>query len=181
MRDSITSARIGELQLGVLPSGVASFGGVEPAPLTAVQEFCFRADDPTFTGHFPTRPILPGIFQIEMARVMAQEVVNHSLSVREITKAKFLWPIVPEEKIRVELKLVQKEETIQARANFFAGGNPRVKRFCSWRKHEVTDEHENTRMKSLFFQRHPGPIVGLVLPTFSSHSCSSVVIRGFLF
>lgn len=108
MRDSISSARIGNPQTH--------------AEGFATQEFCFRADDPTFAGHFPTRPILPGIFQIEMARLMAQEVVNHPLVIREITKAKFLWPIVPEETIRVELKLVTKDEAIQARANFFTSG-----------------------------------------------------------
>lgn len=108
MRNSILAARIGSPQTST--EGLAT------------QEFCFRADDPTFAGHFPTRPILPGIFQLEMARVMAQEVSSCSFAVREITKAKFLWPIVPEQTIRVELKLVAKDEAIQARANFFADG-----------------------------------------------------------
>jgi 3-hydroxymyristoyl/3-hydroxydecanoyl-(acyl carrier protein) dehydratase len=108
MRDSISAARVGNPQTN--------------AEGLAIQEFRFRADDSTFAGHFPTRPILPGIFQIEIARQMAEGIVKHSLTVREITKAKFLWPIVPEETIRVELKLIQKEETIQARANFFVSG-----------------------------------------------------------
>lgn len=108
MRDSILAARIGTPQTN--------------ADGLVTQEFCFRSDDPTFAGHFPTRPILPGVFQLEMARLMAQESLNAPLAVREVLKAKFLWPIVPEEKIRVELKVVQKEDAIQARASFFAGG-----------------------------------------------------------
>ena len=132
MRDSILAARVGDLtfgSFGVPPSvgpapeppggGTANLGA---QPLIAVQEFRFAATDPTFAGHFPTRPILPGIFQLEMTRLMAEEVLQNSLSIREITKAKFLWPIVPEQMIRVELKLVAKDETFQARANFFADG-----------------------------------------------------------
>ena len=62
MRDSITSARIGVAQTN--------------ADGLRTQEFCFRADDPTFAGHFPTRPILPGVFQLEMARMMAEEILS---------------------------------------------------------------------------------------------------------
>jgi 3-hydroxyacyl-[acyl-carrier-protein] dehydratase len=108
MRDSIKSARLGAAQTN-------SDG-------CATQDFCFRADDPTFAGHFPGRPILPGVFQLEMARLLAEEILDVSLAVREIIKAKFLWPIVPEQTIRVEIKLVAKDKTIQARANFFASG-----------------------------------------------------------
>jgi 3-hydroxyacyl-[acyl-carrier-protein] dehydratase len=87
-------------------------------------EFCFPADDPTFAGHFPTRPLLPGVFQLEMARLAAEAVLRQSLIVREITKAKFLRPIIPAETVRVELKLVEKPDTIQARASFSVTGQP---------------------------------------------------------
>jgi len=108
MRDSILAARLGGPQTNA--AGLAT------------QEFRFRADDPAFAGHFPTRPILPGIFQIEIARLMAEEVSKCPLAIREVTKSKFLWPIVPEETIRVELKLVTKDHAIQARANFVVSG-----------------------------------------------------------
>ena len=108
MRDSILAARIGTPQTD--------------AEGLATQEFCFVADDPTFAGHFPTRPIFPGIFQLEIARFMAEEALHKPFSIREILKAKFLWPIVPGQKIRVELKLISKEEGVQARANFIVGG-----------------------------------------------------------
>ncbi len=87
-------------------------------------EFCFPADDPTFIGHFPTRPLLPGVFQLEMARITAELVLNCALTVREVTKAKFLRPIIPAETVRVELKLVEKPDTIQARASFSVTGQP---------------------------------------------------------
>lgn len=84
-------------------------------------EFRFGADDQVFTGHFPGRPILPGVFQLEMARVAAEKVLDCRLSVREISKAKFLQPILPGETVRVDLKLSEKDGMIRARAEFFVG------------------------------------------------------------
>jgi len=110
MRDSIAAARIsGPLEL---PDGTTSF------------EFRFGADDPTFAGHFPNRPVLPGVFQIEMTRVAAESILKRSLALREISKAKFLRPIVPEEMVRLDLKLSEQEDTIRARAHFSVGGQP---------------------------------------------------------
>ena len=110
MRDSITAARIGGPN--ATPDG------------TATIEFRFAANDPTFIGHFPGRPLLPGVFQLEMARLAAEWVLNAPLSVREVTKAKFLRPILPEETVRLELKLSRKEGIIEARGGFSVNGQP---------------------------------------------------------
>lgn len=107
MRDSITGARCGEPR----PN----------ADGTTTLEFKFRAADPTFAGHFPHRPILPGVFQLELVRVAAELVLGGALAVREIRKAKFQRPILPEETVRVELKLSEKDGTIQASADCFVG------------------------------------------------------------
>ncbi len=121
MRDAIVSARRGDLETDA--NGVV------------VQEFCFRADDPTFAGHFPTRPILPGIFQLEMARMLAEKFLKYPVAIREITKAKFLSPIVPEEQIRLELKLIITGDTIQARATFSAAGRKAGETILQLAKH----------------------------------------------
>lgn len=86
--------------------------------------FCFPAHDPTFAGHFPTRPLVPGVFQLELAKHAAELCLGQPLSLREVIKAKFLRPILPEETIRVELKLAEKPDTIQVRANFSVTGQP---------------------------------------------------------
>jgi 3-hydroxymyristoyl/3-hydroxydecanoyl-(acyl carrier protein) dehydratase len=110
MRDSISAACV---------------SGPEPnADGSSSFTFCFPTSDPTFTGHFPTRPLLPGVFQLEIARFAAELVLNKPLAVREITKAKFLRPIIPDETVRVELKLVEKTDTIQVRASFSVTGQP---------------------------------------------------------
>src|SRR5258706_7812732 len=108
MQRSIAAARIG--------------GSQQNADGATVFEFRFRADDPVFAGHFPNRPLLPGVFQLEMARVAAECVLNCPLAVREISKAKFQRPILPDETVRLELKLSETGGAIRARANFFSGG-----------------------------------------------------------
>jgi 3-hydroxymyristoyl/3-hydroxydecanoyl-(acyl carrier protein) dehydratase len=108
MQSSISAARIRNPQNAA--DGLAIF------------EFCFHANDLVFAGHFPNRPLLPGIFQLEMARAAAESVLDCPLAVREISKAKFQRPILPEEIVRLELKLSEIERTIQARANFSVKG-----------------------------------------------------------
>ena len=87
-------------------------------------EFCFPTDDPTFAGHFPNRPLLPGVFQLEIVRSAAEDMLKQPLFVREIVKAKFLRPIIPTEIVRVELKLTENPDTILARASFSVTGQP---------------------------------------------------------
>jgi 3-hydroxymyristoyl/3-hydroxydecanoyl-(acyl carrier protein) dehydratase len=104
MQSSITAAQIGEPQ--------------KNADGTNVFEFRFGSDDSVFAGHFPNRPLLPGVFQLEMARAAAESVLDCPLAVREISKAKFQRPILPNETVRLELKLSEANGAIQARASF---------------------------------------------------------------
>src|SRR5205085_4662602 len=90
----------------------------------AVFEFQFGAEDPAFAGHFPSHPLLPGVLQLEMARVAAEWLLNRSLRVREIGKAKFQRPILPSEVVRVELKWSETGGMIRTRADFSVSGHP---------------------------------------------------------
>jgi 3-hydroxymyristoyl/3-hydroxydecanoyl-(acyl carrier protein) dehydratase len=110
MRQSIEAARISGPQWN--DAGAALF------------EFRFSAEDPTFVGHFPTQPVLPGVFQLEMARCAAELALNYSLTLREVPKAKFMRPIVPNETVRLELKVSEKDNSIHARAAFSVDGKP---------------------------------------------------------
>lgn len=108
LRDSILAARVTGPELQA--DGTTRF------------TFNFPATDPVFAGHFPTRPLLPGVYQLEIARLAAALTLKQSLLVREITKAKFLRPIIPDETLRVELKLAEKADMIQVRASFSVTG-----------------------------------------------------------
>ena len=108
MRGSITAARISEPSRE--PDGTASI------------EFKFPATDPVFAGHFPNQPLVPGVFQLEMARLGAEWLMGEQLGVREISKAKFLRPIVPAELVCMNLRLSEANGAIGARATFSVGG-----------------------------------------------------------
>jgi len=110
MHDSIVAARIGTPKSG--PEGAMTF------------EFKFNATEPVFAGHFPGRPILPGVFQLEMVRVAAELIANCALAVREIRKAKFQRPILPDETVKLALKFSMKPDTISAHAHFTVIGQP---------------------------------------------------------
>ena len=99
-------------------------GPIVQADGSAIFEFRFSKDDPTFAGHFPMRPVLPGVFQLEMARMAAERVLKSALYLHEIPKAKFLRPILPDELVRLDLKLSEKEDSIHARASFSVGDRP---------------------------------------------------------
>jgi 3-hydroxyacyl-[acyl-carrier-protein] dehydratase len=101
----------------------ARVNGPSPQPDgTAFIEFKFGATDPFFAGHFPKQPLLPGVFQLEMARLGAEWILEQRLSVREICRAKFLRPIVPAELIRMNLRLSEDRASVGVRASFSVGG-----------------------------------------------------------
>jgi 3-hydroxyacyl-[acyl-carrier-protein] dehydratase len=108
MRDLIVAAQLGEPSRS--PEGANVF------------EFNFPLENPVFAGHFPGRPILPGVVQLEMVRVASESVLNGPLEIREIRKAKFQRAIAPGETMRMELKLSNDEGMVRARATFSVDG-----------------------------------------------------------
>jgi 3-hydroxyacyl-[acyl-carrier-protein] dehydratase len=108
MLASISAARINGPSLQ--PDGTASI------------DFRFAATDPVFAGHFPKQPLVPGVFQLEMARMGAEWLLGKQFGVREISKAKFLRPIVPTELVRMNLRVSESHGGIAVRASFSVGG-----------------------------------------------------------
>lgn len=122
LRDSIFAAR--KTGPAPQPDGTNSF------------EFNFGADDPTFAGHFPGRPILPGVFQLEIVRLAAEWILQCPLSVQEIARAKFQRPVLPGEILKLNLKLSEVEKVISARGHFVCGGQPAGEAFLKLCRNE---------------------------------------------
>ncbi len=87
-------------------------------------EFSFAATDPTFAGHFPARPLVPGIFQIEMVRVAAEWMLGARLVIKAIGRAKFQRPILPGEVIQLQMTVLESGAAIQVRGAFSVAGEP---------------------------------------------------------
>lgn len=122
MRDSIAAAR----KAGPLPQ----------ADGTQAFEFNFNADDPVFAGHFPNRPLLPGVFQLEIVRLAAEWVLNCGLSLQEVVRGKFQRPVLPGETLKLNLKSSEADGVVSVRGNFMCGGQPAGEAFLKLCRNE---------------------------------------------
>ncbi len=61
------------------------------------------ADHPAFAGHFPGRPILPGVVLLGWAVQSLGEVLGDPMPACEIASAKFLRPVGPGAKLSIRL------------------------------------------------------------------------------
>ncbi|MCX7806356.1 MAG: hypothetical protein N3A38_14395 [Planctomycetota bacterium] len=84
--------------------GLVARGGAGGAVQKAEFEFRFDPSDPVFDGHFPGRPILPGVFQIEMARFCAEAMLGRQLDILRVEKAKFSRAVSPGQVVRVRVE-----------------------------------------------------------------------------
>ena len=57
----------------------------------------FRLDPalPVFRGHFPGRPLVPGVFEIEMVRLAVERHTGQRYRIASVTRAKFAGEVVP--------------------------------------------------------------------------------------
>lgn len=64
--------------------------------------FTIDADHPSLAGHFPGRPIVPGVVILERV-IAAIEAVHAPLATLRLPQVKFLQPLLPGESARIEL------------------------------------------------------------------------------
>ncbi len=65
-------------------------------------KFIFPADFIGFQGHFPDKPILPGICKILAVKAMLQRYYNRKLSIKQIVTAKFFAPVACGDELLIE-------------------------------------------------------------------------------
>lgn len=64
---------------------------------------------PALPGHFPGRPIVPGVVLLQCVLDEAERWLGHAISVRALPQAKFSAPLVPEQSAELELRLTGDE------------------------------------------------------------------------
>jgi 3-hydroxyacyl-[acyl-carrier-protein] dehydratase len=83
---------------------------------SAVGVKCVTANEPHFEGHFPTRPVMPGVFIIEaMAQTAAVlvirtlDLIDHDLLVyfMSIEEAKFRSPVEPGDVLELHVEIIR--------------------------------------------------------------------------
>lgn len=75
-------------------------------PAAASLDFRIPADHPSLPGHFPGRPVVPGVVLLD--RVL--EAIEHThapLRALRLPQVKFLQPLLPDESARIELQADQ--------------------------------------------------------------------------
>ena len=82
-------------------------------------DFCFDKDLALFKGHFPGQPMLPGVMQIEMVRVMLEMTRKMPFIISHIKKIKYLKPIFPGDHIKIAMELSEKNDIMEISAIIF--------------------------------------------------------------
>lgn len=65
--------------------------------------FTIAADHPSLPGHFPGRPLVPGVLLLDRV-LQAIELEHGALGLLRLPQVKFLQPLLPGEQARVELE-----------------------------------------------------------------------------
>ncbi len=87
-----------------------------------ISEFVFKRSMALFKGHFPEKPLLPGIVQLEMVRYSLETQLALTLAIGSIKKTKFTDQILPEDTIGLDIGFKEDQGAIAARATVKANG-----------------------------------------------------------
>lgn len=71
--------------------------------LSAVRRIA--ADHPSFAGHFPGQPVLPGALLLAEVLEALREAAVPIGDACTLRTAKFLWPVRPDDELRIELRI----------------------------------------------------------------------------
>lgn len=83
-----------------------------------------------YQGHFPGRPVVPGVCMLQLIKECAEQIQKQSLQYGQVSTCKFLFAINPEENSRIELKLALKtveENKFQLQVEGTTSGNCFIK------------------------------------------------------
>lgn len=91
-------------------------GCLSPVTGSRQDSFSARIVFPTefvgFRGHFPGRPVLPGVCQIQTALVALSRALGEPVELKRLVSAKWMAPVLPGEEIVLALSLKDRESSL---------------------------------------------------------------------
>ena len=97
-------------------SAKTSLRSVAGSPSGGRAELCFDPASPVFAGHFPGRPLVPGVFLIEALRSAVAESLGRELEIAEVSSAKFSAELAPGQPARLSWTLAASDAGWSCRA-----------------------------------------------------------------
>lgn len=85
------------------------------------RSFRFTADFIGFQGHFPDRPILPGVVQLMAGSATAIQAAAQPLFVQAVSRAKFIRPVSHDDSLVVSGTLNDVGDTVRAAIKIVCG------------------------------------------------------------
>lgn len=73
--------------------------------MTYENTFRIAADHPALAGHFPGRPITPGVVLLNVALSHAEQWLGRTVHVESLLQSKFTSPLLPEHDAQLRLTL----------------------------------------------------------------------------
>jgi 3-hydroxymyristoyl/3-hydroxydecanoyl-(acyl carrier protein) dehydratase len=82
-----------------------SLVSLEPTAEGLAAVYAFAPELPVFAGHFPGRPLVPGVYLIEGLRQAAEGHLGLELRLEQIADARFTAPVGPGQAVCLEISL----------------------------------------------------------------------------
>ena len=73
------------------------------APTAAEARFAVPADHPSLPGHFPGRPVVPGVVLLDLAAQAARRAFGLG-PMQRVLRAKFTAPVLPTQEVALRLR-----------------------------------------------------------------------------
>ena len=102
-------------------AGALKTVGASSGPNSIRAEFCFAPTLEFFKGHFPGRPLLPGVMQFEMVRCAVEKHTANRFDIITAKKAKFTGEIRPGETITMDAEISAGDEATHVKATLRLG------------------------------------------------------------
>jgi 3-hydroxyacyl-[acyl-carrier-protein] dehydratase len=77
-------------------------------------------DHPSLPGHFPGRPIVPGVVLLDLVFDAIQSTTETKMRIESIVSAKFLQAVEPDQRVDLKITLAPENETRRMKARFIA-------------------------------------------------------------